>query len=239
MRPKHIALLSDNIDIILCTERYEKQIDLAQADGLHQSAVASILVGRNRRRSSYQPSARVRLNERLSRRQIITNVFDELIVWLNNADSDRLQLSHHTLLAKAKIMYAKRGSACATMKWDQRCIMNYSWLGYPQRSPHNWDLKHHGLWYKRLYCERNSTDSALAKEWRNKIVPEVISDYFLRGVYNWDEAALSWKILPNAQLYILLALSALCTSSIRGAVSRNNQVESEKELWIEKWTVCA
>lgn len=174
--------LSDKVDIIRRVERGEKKSDVAATFKIARSTLSTIL--KNKATIKNQARERPNADSKRIRKPAYDAVEKALYQWFLDIRARNLPVSGPMLQSKAKdfaFVLGVEGFTGGT-GWLQRFKDRYSIVG------------------KVVAGERCSVDTEGVKKWIDDNWPAIIEKYKPCDIFNTDETALFWQLLPSRTL---------------------------------------
>ncbi|XP_037520679.1 tigger transposable element-derived protein 6-like [Rhipicephalus sanguineus] len=174
--------LATKADIIRCVEAGEKKSSVAEAFGIPRSTLSTILrnkadVKAKASQSCHSQACRVRV-------PAYDKVEKALYAWFLETRAKNIPIDGPMLMEKAKWFAAALGVDGFTggTGWQQRFKTRYGIVG------------------KTLSGESGATNSQDTEKWLSEEWPNIRDNFAPSDIYNADETALFWQMLPNKTL---------------------------------------
>ena len=158
--------------------------DIAKKFDIPQSTLSTILKNKETLREAYEGSESSPARKKF-RSAAYSEVEDALFEWFKSQRSQNVPLSGPILLKKANDLAQKLGiEFTASSSWIDR---------FKQRK---------GIVFRSICGESAVVNMETVSEWRTTKLPELLSQYAPRDVFNADETGLFYKAMPNRTLQL-------------------------------------
>lgn len=172
--------LEQKVQLIREVEKGGRQkSEIARQFGIPPSTLSTVLKNKDAILDGFEKSFSAK--RKRNRDSMYPEVERALLEWLKNARSANLPVNGPALTAKAEALAAQMG------KQDFKC--SNGWLERFKRR--------HGVSSKSIVGESAAVDRDVVDGWRKHRLSALLQQYEDRDIYNLDEAAFFYKILPK------------------------------------------
>lgn len=180
-RKREVLTIEKKYEILKEVEKAGKQVDVARRYGLPKNTLSGIIASKETILAEWEQG---NLHKKSSKGSDSNKVDDALLKWFADKRSQDIPISGLMLATKAK----EFADALDVPKFQAS-------NGFLHRFK-----KRNGVLQKTIAGESNSADQDVCAEWVEKVLPSIVSGYEPQDIFNADETALFYRVLPHKTL---------------------------------------
>ncbi|UYV68420.1 TIGD4 [Cordylochernes scorpioides] len=171
------------LQILREIEVEKKKTDVAQKHNIPQSSLSTII--KNSEKIHQQALHAGESSRKRARGSTYADVDKALLQWFKQARSAALPVNGPLLSEKAKTLALEFGLKDFTGSggWIER-----------------WKARH-GIKLRNICGESADVNRETMTNWLTDVMPNIISNYACKGIFNADETGLFWRLLPDKTLH--------------------------------------
>ena len=180
-RPRTELSLCKKYDIVKELNGGAKQADVAKKYGINESTVSRIKKERQSISKKFETGEK---NPKQKRNRNIgfADVDQALYNWVVSTASGLPGLSGQMLLEKARKL-------ARDLHYDDDDKIDLNWI--------NRFKSRHMVYAAKLHGEASAVNLEGLNEWKVRMLPSILDKFPMENIFNVDETALFWKLLPN------------------------------------------
>ncbi|XP_033761525.1 tigger transposable element-derived protein 4-like [Pecten maximus] len=181
-RKRNDLTLADKYEVVKLLDQKLSQAAIAKKLDCSQSQVSRISLKREDIRTQFEANSNPHRKRQRTGKD--SDVETALSTWFTDARARDIPITGPILEGKAKDLasHMKKEDFTPTSGWLSR---------WKQRN---------GITYKRICGEKRDADITAADNWITTVLPELLSKYEPRDIYNADETGIYYRALPDGTL---------------------------------------
>ena len=182
-RPRHDLDLKQKYEVVQLLMTGCKQKFIADKFHVNESTISRLKNNQNEIVSEFE-FGKQNFNAMRHKHFQLEKVDAVLLEWFRTVSAGKAGVSGALLQEKAKEFAIK-------LKFQEEDVVkiDMNWI--------NRFKSRHGIVAKKLHGEAARMSQKVVEDWRNNLLPAILRQFSLADIFNMDEMALFWKLLPD------------------------------------------